>query len=165
MLLTCRSIPSSLSKVTPRFLSEVEDSIQCSPIVIVLVSIFAWSCLDPSHKTWVLSEFSFSRFDFHSSFYSFNAFSQSKSNSWLVDGWALEVKLAVIGAGVNSKWCGNGDDIRGVQDEEERSQNWSLWHVVFPCGLMTFECNRLRSTLDKWWDPCQCCSSDTIRLL
>ena len=64
MLFTCRSIPSSLSNVTPRFLAEVEDSIRCSPIVMVFVSIFASCCLDPSHKNWVLSEFSFSRFDF-----------------------------------------------------------------------------------------------------
>ena len=57
-------IPCSLSNVFPRFLAEVEDLMECLPIVMVFVSIFANCCLDPSHKNWVLSQFSFSRFDF-----------------------------------------------------------------------------------------------------
>ena len=78
-------IPSSLSNVTPRFLAEVEDSIQCSSIVVVFVSIFASCCLDPSHKNCVLSEFSFSRFDFiHPS-----TLSMHSSGSRLVGGKAI----------------------------------------------------------------------------
>ena len=62
ILLICRSIPSSGSKVTPRFLADFENLMQCSPICIHCVSaVFASCCLDPSHMNWVLSEFSFSR--------------------------------------------------------------------------------------------------------
>ena len=61
-LLTCRSIPSSGSKVTPGFFAEVENLMRRSSICIYRVSIFASCCLDPSHMNCVLSEFNFSRF-------------------------------------------------------------------------------------------------------
>ena len=78
----------------------------------------------------------------HPSLDSFNAFGQSKSGSRLVGGKAMEIKLAIVGIGVssNTKWCGNGDDIWGVQDEEERSQDWTL------CGTPYFSWIRA-----DWW--------------
>ena len=103
---------------------------------------------------WVLSEFTqLQPIWLHPFLDSFDPQCQSKSK-------AIDIKLAIVGIGVTSdtKWCGNGDDIWGVQEEKEWAQHWTLWHAVFqldPCWSMTIESDWLLSTLDKWWNPCK----------
>ena len=114
-----------------------------SPIVMVFVSIFANCCLDPSHMNWVL-------INCRSSASADSTSSNPRLFRCTQPIWERQTVDRRLGRGgkvgcrrhrselrhqVKRQWRWHLTMIWGIQDEEERSQDWSLWHSVFQLNL------------------------------